>query len=500
MSTLDLRRLTASTSLEADVCIVGAGPAGLTLATELAGSEQQVVLLESGGTQLEPWSQQLNDGTTGGDPYAGLRLTRHRQTGGTAHLWNTPLSGELGAKYAPLDPEDFAAQPGDPDGAWPIEHSALVSWYQRAQAFCGLGPFEYEGAYWSDRERSCFDFGDGELTSRVYQFGSARPFIEAYLRFLAAARKVRLCPHATVCALRLDRDRHQVLEAAARTPNGIEHRVRARTYVLAGGAVENARLLLLAGVGNCGGWVGRCFMEHPRDSLLTLLPTRADFRARAAFYDSHRGRDGTVICGRFALGPERRHSERLPNLSVTLLPRAEAAPRSLPLRMLDRLLGPGPRPGGYGWSRAVAKGPDAFQLLLNLEQRPHPDNRILLSTDTDPFGVPRAALEWRWRPHEAEGLARARSLIAGALERAGLGRVVRGEPRPLDPNAHHHSGTTRMHPEPEGGVVDADGKVHGTRNLYVAGASVFPSAGFANPTLTIVALALRLAERLGAAR
>jgi choline dehydrogenase-like flavoprotein len=131
-----------------------------------------------------------------------------------------------------------------------------------------------------------------------------------------------------------------------------------------------------------------------------------------------------------------------------------------------------------------------------LEQRPDPENRVVLARRRDCFGVPRAELHWRWRAEEQAALEKLRTFLAAELETAGLGRVeIRPGQRP-DPNAHHHSGTTRMHEDPRYGVVDGDARVHGTDNLYVTGASVFPSAGFANPTLTIVALALRLADHL----
>jgi choline dehydrogenase-like flavoprotein len=154
----------------------------------------------------------------------------------------------------------------------------------------------------------------------------------------------------------------------------------------------------------------------------------------------------------------------------------------------------------YSWSKdkALADKCDTLQLLVNFEQRPNPENRVALSSLRDAYGVPRIELHWRWRPEEQAELERLRTVIAAGLESADLGRVrIETGMRP-DPNAHHHAGTTRMHADPRHGVVDADSLVHGTDNLYVAGSSVFPTAGFANPTLTIVALALRLADHLKA--
>ena len=153
---------------------------------------------------------------------------------------------------------------------------------------------------------------------------------------------------------------------------------------------------------------------------------------------------------------------------------------------------------GYGWPRIgrLSQRLGASRLLVNLEQRPHVDNRIVLGTSRDFLGVPRVELHWRWRAEEQAELERLRTGVAAWFGAAKLGRVDIGTGVAPDPNAHHHAGTTRMHADPGRGVVDADGRVHGTDNLYVTGASVFPTSGFANPTLTITALSLRLADCL----
>jgi choline dehydrogenase-like flavoprotein len=287
-------------------------------------------------------------------------------------------------------------------------------------------------------------------------------------------------------------------------------RVRARFVVLACGAIENARLLLLSGgmdaPGNRHGWVGRCFMEHPRDASMTLRPRSAQAFHDLAFFDAHTAADGTVVGGRFALSDAVLRRDGLPNASVTLLPRlrARTGSASAARQVLERLRSLARRPAteGYGWSQIADPGEvfDGFRLILNVEQRPDPENRILPGASRDAFGLPRARLQWQWRAGEQAALERLRWMIADSLRDGGLGDVdVRTDSRP-DPNAHHHAGTTRMHVDERQGVVDADGRVHGTDNLYVTGASIFPTAGFANPTLTLVALALRLADHLAGRR
>ena len=497
---LDARSLEGGGRLETDVCIIGAGPAGLTLGRQLAGSRASVVVLESGGTESDDDLQRLNEGATFGSPYAGLRATRHRQVAGAAHLWNTRIDGAAGAKYVPLDAIDFEERDGLPHGGWPFARDELEPFYQRAHAVCGLRACDYEAAHWVSSGRPCLPTGaGGELTSRVYQLGRADRFTVTHRDELRAAENVRLLHHATCCALHAD-GTHRVTTAAVRTSTQGTLYVAARFFVLAAGAVENARLLLASG---WGGWVGRCFMEHPRDYALTLTPRSPDVFHEIGFCDLHRSRDDAWIIGRLALTESVLRAHGFPNASVTLLPRT----RRRPLRdALDGALGrvgiPAfrrPTTTGYGWSATddVVERCDALQVLMNLEQRPHPDNRVALSSARDPFGVPRAELHWRWRGEEQAELNRLRAFVADRLHATGLGSVHVASGMLPDPNAHHHAGTTRISPDARAGVVDADCRVHGTDNLYVAGSSVFPTAGFANPTLTIVALAVRLGDHLG---
>jgi choline dehydrogenase-like flavoprotein len=290
--------------------------------------------------------------------------------------------------------------------------------------------------------------------------------------------------------------------------SGDRFRVRAGVFVLAAGAIENARLLLLsAEAGSCSlenqhDWVGRCFMEHPRDNALTLIPRTPELFHQAAFYDLHEAGDGTMIGGRLAVTEEAIHTGHLPNTSVTLLPRLQArgivgalSSRISTLLVEGRWRPPAVR---YGWSEFPAgrQDFDRFQLLLNIEQRPNPENRVVLARARDALGVPRAELHWRWRTEEQGELEQLRKRLCFWLEASGVGKVeIEAGVKP-DPNAHHHAGTTRINADPRLGVADVDAMVHGTENLYVTGASTFPTVGFANPTLTIVAMALRLADHV----
>ncbi|HEV8356402.1 MAG TPA: GMC family oxidoreductase [Gemmatimonadales bacterium] len=508
---VDAERLPDGAQLEAALCIVGAGPAGIALARECGGRGVNVLLLESGGTESEEWPQTLNEGTVAGDSYAGLRATRRRQAGGTSVLWNTGVSGVLGAKFTPLDPCDFEVSAEAAGLGWPLARSDLEPFYRRAQRVCGLGSFQYEGAEWPGPERSPLPIGGQWLTTRIYQFGPQRLFTETYLSELRAAPAARLCYHATVCELIADGTGRRIVEARIGCRSGKRLSARAPVFVLAGGAIENARLLLVSvgrrgtGLGNQHDWVGRCFMEHPRDQSLRLVPHSPDFFREAAFYNFHRARDGTIIAGRLAPTEATIRRHRLSNFSITLLPRPGASLSARGAGWIARLgravrrQRGRARTVGDGWSELPepAGRSNELHLLINLEQRPNPENRVVLGSAADALGMPRPRLQWRWRSEEQAELDRLRGLLADWLGGAVGGRVRIAGGREPDLNAHHHAGTTRMAPHARLGVVDLDCRVHGTDNLYVTGASVLPSAGVANPTLTIVALALRLADHLG---
>jgi choline dehydrogenase-like flavoprotein len=500
---LDAKRFSENTTLDTDVCIVGAGPAGLVLAAELVDRQCDVIVLESGGHHPEAEILELNVGEMSGDVYAGLAATRHRQVGGTTQLWNSATAGAVSAKYAPLDVADFEPRPGREYSGWPFTLSDLRVDYDRAQRICGLGPFAYDASAWADADHQPWSALGPTLVSRVYQAGTRDAFVAPLRASIGRATNVRLCTHATAVALHRDASGRKITSVSIATPGGAQWSVRAKRVVLAAGAVENARLLLLTdagsgAMGNGSGWVGRGFMEHPRDRGLTLRPRSADAYARASFYDQWRAADGTWLVGRLAVGNAALASGELLNASATLIARPKNARHRL-RAALPSFVSRWMPSEGHGWSRKrdAARAFDGFTVLLNVEQSPHPENRVTLSTRRDSLEVPLPALHWSWRADDHRRLERLRALVGKDLEAMGT-VTVDADARP-DPNAHHHAGTTRMHDDPEFGVTDSHGRVHATENLYVAGASIFPTAGFANPMLTIVALSVRLARQLDGA-
>lgn len=496
---VDASSLQGDETLEADVCIVGAGPAGLTLAAELSGSGVATVIVESGGWTADPVAQELNHALIEGDRHQPLDKTRHRQIGGTATLWNTPVPPTAGARFVPLDPLDFRGERGR--AAWPITFEEMTPYYLRAQQVAGLGRFDYDAASWQ-LPPSPIPADHEVMASRIYQFGSAERFRQEIPEQLARSPTVTLCSSATMIEFRWRGRSIESVRAAG--PRGNSLTIRSRRFVLAGGGVENARVLLVAEqrghLQDHSGWLGRGLMEHPRDYSFKLVTRSRKFFKLLEFFGAYH-REGTIACGRIAFREEAILEQDLPNASITLLPTGRAwRPAHWRIEALAwRRFGWSLQwPPGHWWWRVPswARFFDGFQLLINLEEFPASDNRLTLDDVKDRFGVPRVRLHRRWHANDAERLSRLKELIRQSLGDLGLHPAYTAPAGPPDPNSHHHLGATRMGSDPTTGVTDDYGQVFGAENLFVAGSSLFPSGGYANPTLTVIALALRLADRL----
>jgi choline dehydrogenase-like flavoprotein len=283
----------------------------------------------------------------------------------------------------------------------------------------------------------------------------------------------------------------------ARSKGGGAFTVAARTVVLATGGIENARLLLAsrdvapAGVGNDHDLVGRYFMEHAHtDGYAVLLVAGGPDRMR--FYD-RRARGGQEVWPFLGLSPEVRAREGLLDFSLVLLLKnpGETGELGADVDGAVRAF------SGRGEDPAAC----TFALGTPSECAPNPDSRVMLAEEADALGVPRVRLDWRLTELDKRTVARGHELVARALAASGVGRLrLRLDEGPDFPDVTmggcHHMGTTRMHDDPARGVVDRNLKVHGVANLYVAGSSVFPTAGAPNPTLTLTALSMRLADHL----
>jgi choline dehydrogenase-like flavoprotein len=490
---IDARTVADGEVVEADVCVAGGGVAGLVTALELEEAGVRVALVEGG--------ESLEEGEVEGD-YPPLSSTRAGGLGGTAALWSAELApGQVGARYAPLAAVDFEAREGIPWSGWPFGRAHLEPFYARARELCRAGPLDDEAAP-----------RNGDVADVAFGHGPREVFTRECSERVARSDSVRVFVGGTAVDVERAGDAVSALRVA--TGAGRSFSVRARDFVLALGGVENARFLLLAGLGNAHDLVGRFFMDHP--TARCRLDPSPDALPRLGAYDIRRV-NGHVGVTAFGLSEATLRREGLPNSGFFVVPAAGArslgdlaaaahrrVARAVPrLAATTRLtarsallntLGVG---AVSGWSQ-LRRPPSAFDAYHVLELWPERERRVELGSRRDELGRPVARLRWFVSDGELEAHERAEELVAAALDSAGLGRLTtaRQVGDELHPTAHHHLGTTRMADDQRRGVVDADGRVHGVPNLYVTGGSVFPTGGYVNPTLTIVALAARLAAHL----
>ena len=508
---IDARTVPPNHTVESDLCIVGAGAAGITLARELSGSASSVVLLESGAFEPDERTQQLCNGEIIGHPYHPLVTTRLRYFGGSTNHWT-------GACRA-LDAIDFEKRDWVPNSGWPFDRVHLEPYYRKAQPLCELGPFAYDGASWEDETSKQLSFETGRIESTVFQFSPPTRFGNVYRETIVNASNIDTYLNANVTEFETRENGHTVTHANVACFEGNEFKVTARHFVLAAGGIENPRLLLLSnqahnsGIGNDKDLVGRFFLEHPHIYTGELMPTNDSVLSE--FYQT-RAVAGTRLRGALTLSAATLRKERILNFAAFLRPahipgdeslqylsdmlRRRQAPRNF-LYHLRRFLMDIGDISEARCRRVLGTTRTVFSLHNRSEQSPNPASRVVLADERDALGKRMAALDWQLSDIDKYSLRRAHEILAIELGRAGLGRLrLQLDDGPEWPatlsGGNHHMGTTRMHDDPNHGVVDQSCKVHGVSNLYVAGSSVFPTAGFSNPTLTIVALAIRLAEHL----
>lgn len=493
----DARALDRGTELEADICIVGAGAAGITLARELAAASRRVLLLESGGFEFDEPTQDLYAGPTDGSSPAPekdyLRTSRLRFLGGTTNHWE--------GWCRRFDPIDFEKRPWVPLSGWPLSRADLDPFYDRALAHLQVDSLE-EPADSPHIDPRQFLFPPGSrLDTTFLRYTRPLRFGPFYRQELIDSAHIRLVLHANVLEIETNPEGTAVDRLRVAALGGTPFAVRARVFVLAAGAIEIPRLLLASnrvqktGIGNQHDMVGRCFMEHPRIEnvgAVALLRRTASL----PLYDVRVLAPNHQLWGALTASPAMQSDRRLLNTCVAFRAGSETElwrEAGRLARAVDRLQ-PRSEPADPVLAYAT--------VVLNCEQAPNRDSRVVLDDALDPFGRPRARLQWRLAESDRASARAWLELLVLELGRHGLGRAGIHLPSD-DPWRHvitssHHIGTARMSVEPKEGVVDANLRVHDVANLYVASAAVFPTSGLASPTPTIVAMTVRLADHLRA--
>jgi choline dehydrogenase-like flavoprotein len=546
---LDAHDLPDGDVLQADLCIVGAGAAGISMALELADTSINVLVLEAGGMKPEKDTQSLYAGTVADERlHSPLDTYRQRRFGGTTTIW--------GGRCMPFDAIDFEHRDFMPNSGWPLDRSSLMPFYPKANRLCEAGDFAYRvSEAFEQSMRPMIDGFESHhfTTDTLERFSCPTNFAARYGRRLHTAPNIRVLLHGNVTRVQLDVGGNRVESLAVQTLSGKTLTATAKQFVLAAGGLEVARLLLASrdvqtsGVGNSRDVVGRYYMCHLAGTIGALRIRRP----LGAVWNGYDVSDEGIYCRRrIALTPETQRQRRIGNFIARLHhPRiTDPDHRNAILSLLflakfvipyeygkrlhgderaslgmwlqharNVILGPFDA-AGFAWhmlkdrklaerkfpSIIIKPKANLFSLDFHAEQQPTLESRVELMTETDALGMPRLRVDWRYTAVDVQTVTRAIALLAEDIERSGIGTLdydpasIEFEMTRYGAYGGHHIGTARMGRDPDSSVVNADCRVHGISNLSIASAAVFPTSGQANPTLTVVALALRLANRLRA--
>ena len=503
---VDIHGVETGSTIRKDIVIIGAGAAGISIAKEFVGTLSTVAMLEAGGLEWKKESQ---------DPYRGEHVTnaftpdyakrylstsRQRFFGGGTNCW--------AGWCVPFDPWDFTARDHIPFSGWPIPYEDLQPWFKPAQEVLQVGYQEEEGYdNWLQPYKDRLLLNNERVTTHMlHRAGEVPRFNTLYRDDVFSASNIDVFLNTNLLEFECSPDKKSVHRVRVSTGEGKIFYLEADNFILATGGIENPRLLLAStkdfqeGLGNVHDQVGRYFMEH-----LLLYDVADLFLMKAEkslpIYYRYNHKDALYVTyATMCLSGDMQVKHDLLNGSYYL--------------KNDR----GSKPEQHDFTHALGRVSSTFEdfdkhglknseatyvggLDCRAEHSPHPDNRVtLLHGQRDGFGIPRTKLSWQVRDVDHDSMYRTLQILAQEFGRTGKGRLK----IKLDPfewnrtcsGGPHHMGTTRMSKYPKDGVVNGNCKVHGIGNLYIAGSSVFPTGGFANPTLNIVAMGLRLAEHL----
>jgi choline dehydrogenase-like flavoprotein len=467
----DLSEFPDTSSISSDVCVIGAGPAGITVSLALAKAGKSVILCEGGGDSYSQESQDQYNGIVIGDPYHDLKVTRLRYLGGSSNHWS--------GWCRPLDAIDFEKKSNFPKAYWPIQKNELDGYTFKACEILEIS---------APKPNKSFE------QSHVLQeldFSFSHPPVRFKTKFqieLATSKKIQLILNANLCDL--DSIDGKVVKAIIKSFNNRKLEVNARSFIFAMGGIENSRMLLWTqfnakrGLADSRIPIGAYWMEHPHFTLGEML---LKSNVRTTRY----------------VGLSHEEQKRLAILNCGM--RLQAMEMGETKRIIKDLICVAPTAGQWAADLFGKKLVCGSTIRAAWEQEPLKSNRIQLSKSRkDMFGIPLTELHWKksendFRTVRENVLSLNDFLIATNRGRLRLDSWLYGEGEPPaddEKGGHHHMGGTRMADSPFDGVVDLNCRVFGTKNLYVAGSSVFPSGGHANPTFTIVQLSLRLADHL----
>jgi choline dehydrogenase-like flavoprotein len=494
-----------------DVCVVGAGAAGLVVAVELVQQGKRVLVLEGGG--LKKWerkSQALNKSRVVGLPFPGAHVGRFRTLGGSTSRW----AGQV----IEMDGMDFETRHWVPGSGWPIKKTDLAVGYRRALELEGLSASLPDGEVWTHTGVSAPNLSD-DLGFAFSRICPEQKFSRLFQDILNTDPNLVVALHANACQLIFAEDGETITSVRCRTLTGVDTYISADRFVLCLGAIESSRFLLNQPIApwNRSGLVGRHFKDH----IACFAADVINFRmADNWYYGPYRiklNQHYYVPKLKLSASAQERYSVLNASgwleydagifraLRTAALIRAghlsAARPRELAYTALKA-------PAVVWWLSRMRTDPNfvlpwaKLKLSVYCEQSPLSESLIALSSECDALGLRRASIDWTVSTQEVETIRRYVQVARDVFHKLRIADIVPDNDLFTDrilqkfSDYFHHMGGTRMANSAIAGVVDPDLRLYGTRNIYVCSASVFPSSGSANPTHTLLALAVRLASHL----
>lgn len=530
MSFIDIKKNNISSCLYCDVCIIGTGPAGIIIANEFNGSSFDVFLIESGDFKPDAETQSLYDIKNIGYPIRENFMSRVRYYGGTSNIWP--------GRTMILNKIDLQERDWIPYSGWPIDYKDLINYYKKAAKILNLPDHDkFNISSWNSKmnfeeksinNKEIFNLNTSLWAKKPLRFG------KRYYSNFKRSRNVKIFLNTNLIEIVLSENKKHVERLRFSGLNGKKFILKPKIAILACGGLENPRLLLNSraqianGVGNQNDLVGRYYMDHPRAIYGSI---RLFDKVNLPLFVGLPFSEGKVQIG-IQLSEKIQQKGKLTNSYIGLEPQVhENVMKSYQsvINVGKRLLRRGYSGKRFDFSAKIAEIPDMIYLLtpkeilphsfymwyaaikrkinkrigINrlkivnyCEQVPNPNSRVLLDDEKDALGSNKIRLDWKVGNQEIENVLRLQKILGRYLYDKQIGEFNNTSEELVFTDASHHIGTTRMSNDPKRGVVDENCKIHSIDNFYITGSSVFPTSGHANPTLTIVALSLRLADYL----
>jgi len=510
--------LSADTSdFDADLCIIGGGVAAYTLISSLHNSPLRILVIERGGLNPGPDHEKEKESEITGHTFTGHLEGRYFGLGGTSEYW--------GGQALPLDEFDFSKKDWVEFSGWPIPFEEIKPFYPEAEKLFKVDHVSFEADVFTLRKLKPLSLDPSSVKFHFSKWSPRPNFKPALIDALVSNERSHILLNAVVSTLEYNIEKKKVSQIHFECSNGRRGTVKATNFILASGGIENARLLLCSPTIPQNKWIGRMFQDHPTAQVATLLPTDMSLLQRYFGY-FFIGR--TRCLPRLSLSSDIQTSKKLiaATAFIQFLPKEGSLFESMKevYRSISRMKIPSKRMivnlfismrnlkdvipimKAYSVNRSVYVPDSLPRLTVMIEQVPSSESHISLSSERDKYGMAKAKINWCIPDATIHTLKEFCLILEVAFQRIQLGNIqwetwLSESNEIIKKNlsdAFHHMGTTRMGQSETTGVVDENCRMHGVGNLYIAGSSVFPTSGHSNPTLTFMALAIRLGRHLEA--